>query len=162
MSRNNLARAAINYLGSRGYETRIQWQAPLAAYTITCKKDGLWYTHVTTDITRAFIQAFEREIHRAFEQRGRSLQRRFAEPNRIVQGTNMTATEITQRRGYLGSGDNFGQDGPGISQWMRIKDDWTDLGDFRQRCHKYGFPTKIPGLTLNQKWKDKVFNLNDV
>ena len=35
-------------------------------------------------------------------------------------------------------------DGPGLGEWLRVKDDWTDLAAFERKCRRYGFPDTHP------------------
>ncbi len=162
---HNLQQAAIHYLGGLGYHTTIDRDIERDCYQITCRKEDLYYTVMTTDISQECIRHFAREIQHAFEARGSLLRpgvARVRYPDH-QRPHNMTATEILTRRESLGRSLSIGsgREGPGIQQWMRIKDDWTDIADFQRRCLHYGFPASIPGLKLTSKYIDKVFKLDE-
>ena len=51
-------------------------------------------------------------------------------------------------------------EGPGLKQWIRVKDDWTDLANFVTRCRVFGFPDTHPYGELTNKMEDKVMTFD--
>ena len=51
-------------------------------------------------------------------------------------------------------------EGPGLKQWIRVKDDWTDLANFVSRCREFGFPTTHPYGRLTEKMEHKVMTFD--
>jgi hypothetical protein len=76
----------------------------------------------------------------------------------------MTATEILRRRAEMNASwhhatfstelnqwRDYGPEGPGLTSWMRVKDDWTDMYAFMARCRKYDFESSVPGWELSER-----------
>ena len=51
-------------------------------------------------------------------------------------------------------------EGPGIKQWLRVKDDWTDLANFEDRCRRFGFPDTHQYGKLTANREDKVMRFD--